>query len=238
MRIYTFFDVDGTSITVREMYRTRFPTHDEIRALVIHCAPVSKCEDFIYKEITIMAAELEDFIFSKIEIPRPFFKKDEIYMVSGTLKPHEGYFMFVFGLPYPTLIKRLNVEDKEAYYRRLYLLARTEMSKVLEKLNEEVEHTIKTASSVGESCKEIVKKYNDLFIRMFGFVAKGPEALTAAEASLTMVEQALAATTAPKAAAAPTAAPSKRAIERVRTIVSKLIGFVKGLIARLRGRKR
>ena len=233
MRIYSFFDVDGSSISVRELYRTRYPTHDEIRAVVIYCVPINKCEELLGKEVTILAVDLEDFVFNKIEIPRPFFRKDEVYIVSGTLKPHQGNLVFIYGLPYGILINRLSVEAKEPYYRELYLLSRAELLKAMNSLKEDLEKDIATIAGVAEQCKEIIKKYNDFIARTFGFVARGPEGLQAIEAALTLMEQALAKPAAPQVqAAGPSAGPSLGS--RVRAALSRLLSAVRRLLGRPR----
>jgi len=228
MRIYSFFDIDGTSISVKEIERVRYGTHDEIRAIVIYCVPINKCENLQGKEVTILVTELEDFIFNKIEIPRWFFRKDEVYIVSGTLKPHQGKLVFVYGLPYGLLINRLNVEDREVYYRNLYLLANAKFVEAIKKLREDVEKDVANISAVVTYCKDIVRKYNELFVKTFGFVAKGPESLLATESALTLVEQALQ----QQAQAAPAVAAIQKPTRfaKVKAFLMKIVAVLKRLL--------
>jgi len=230
IRVYNFFDLDGGSITVREIHRTHYPTHDVIRGIVIHCTPIERCLDFLGKEVTIEAAELEDFVFNRIEIPLAFFRKIEVYNISGTLEPYQGTFHFVYGLPSTIFINRLSIEDKEVFYRRMYLNAISRISGIMQSLDEESEKNIKTLTAVVQSCKDIIRKYNELMARTFGIVATGPEGLMAMEGVLSMLQP-----PSPPQQQAAAQAPSPRP-SRAKQLLSKVGSFIKRLIAGLRGR--
>jgi len=234
MRYYNFFDADGTSITIREVSRTRYGIYDELRAIVVYCVPINKCEKLLGKEVKVLVTDIEDFVFNKIEIPRPFFRRDEVFVVSGTLIPHQGNLIFVYGLPYAEFISRLSAEAKETYYRDLYLKSRLQLLEAIKSLKEDLEKDIATLSSVTSQCKEIIKKYNDYIIKTFGFLAKGPEGLQAVEAALTLMEQALAQQQV--AGPAPAAAPPSLGA-RIRSVLARIGSALRRVLARLGGRR-
>jgi len=231
LRIYNFFDLDGSSIAIKEVYRKRYRTHDEIRGIVIDCVPIDKCVNLLGKEITILATELEEFVFTKVEIPRTFFRKDEIYVVSGTLKPYKGVMIFVFGLPYFVLTRKLSSNKEELYFRDMYYKAREQMYNELEKLKEFLIKEIDLSSKSVDVCRDIIKKYNELFVKTFGFIAKGPESLQAVEAALTLVPQAV---KGPEQAAP--SQPSKPKFEKlvssIKSFFGKLASLIRGLVGR------
>ena len=231
MRIYNFFDLDGSSIAIREVYRKRYRTHDEIRGIVIDCVPIDKCVNLLGKEITILATELEEFVFTKVEIPRTFFRKDEIYVVSGTLKPWKGAMIFVFGLPYFMFTRKLSSGGEELYFRDLYYKAREQMHNELEKLKESIINEIDLGAKSVEVCKEIIKKYNELFIKTFGFIAKGPESLQAVEAALTLVPQLR------SEQAAPTPPPKPRRFAKLKSMIRSFFVKIGSILKRLVGRR-
>ena len=235
MRYWNFFDLDGSSITIKEIERRKYPTHDEIRAIVVHCVPPSKCIDLLGKEVLVQAAELEDFVFNKIEIPSLIpFRKIEIYNVSGTLEPYKGRMVFIYGLPAGLLLNRLNVEDKEVFYRHMYLNAVNRFNETVGRFKDEVSKNIATLAAAVESCKDIIRTYNSLLMKTLGVAAKGPEALAALEGAMSILEM-----TRQQAAQAQAAAPSQRpsAASRLGQAVKALFSKLKSIVSKIRARR-
>ena len=222
---YCFIDLDGSSITIKVVDREDYLSHTEFRAVVVDCVPSVKCKDLKGMEVNVLAVDIERYIFNKVALER-FNFVDVIYLVSGTLKPLKGYLVFIHGLPYNVLVNRLSVEGREVFYRDLYYSMRASLEGLLNELKDIAESNIKTLDDVIKKFSEIYKSYNEFLTKSLGFVAKGPEAVVAAEAQLAMLQQALAT---PPSPPQQVQAPAQQARP---SLAARIKGFVRKLLRR------
>jgi len=178
-----FFDIDASYQVFKLLSESKYLTHSTLSLYTVDCVPREKCGGYIDKVVrAILPYGWERYVFMRFQIGR-LFRKSDIIIVSGRLKPYRGILAFYPGYDYPVLSAKL--EGKmEAFYRNLYYEFRKEIMDTLDELKENIEKRIDIVNDITRKFIDILKKYDEYLSRSVGILSKGSEALTLAEAGL------------------------------------------------------
>jgi len=214
---YVFFDIDGSYWVLQVTGRSNYITYEEFVGVLVSCFPSAVCDKMVGGVVRVDAVDVDYYTIMYFRVG-----SSVIRVVSGGLRPFEGKMVFVHGLRYGDLIKKINSGD-EHIFRNMFYIALAQLSDLEGKCKDTVEAVLKNLSDAIKHVKQIAISTVENTNKMLGFIAK-PEAVMAAEAALSMVTP----MAAPQQITTPTAvtpsAPKKSLFERIKEKIVSLFG--------------
>lgn len=219
MKYIALFDLDGSTILLRPISITRETTHLRVKAKITMYYPAPKLpRGVLLGYVTVIFPPgFEDYIFMKIKV---LF--NEVVVVSGTLVEHKGYLVFKPALPFNVFIQKLSSNEKETYYRDLYLKSVAMIGELRSELVKDLEALNRALFEGSKSYTEIIANIYRQMERALSFLAK-PEVLGTIENALIALSAPPPATPSPTPAPPPT--PAKRSLlDRLRGLIRWIRG--------------
>lgn len=197
MRYYVFLDIDMSLICFRVVSRRDYPTHSEIRGTVVYYYPETKLDRRVrWGYVKVLAVDLERYTIAVYKAQFSTF-----YVISGTLRPYKGYLVFIPGLPFSEVSRRLSSDKFEIYYREEYIKLLSSVEVFRDTVLKDLARLNEFLPRISSSYSEILRGLYDYIEKSLGFLAKSPE-------SLASIENIIIASTAPTPAPTPTPTPT------------------------------
>jgi len=177
-----FFDIDASYQVFKVLSESKYITHSVFTLYCVDCLPTEKCIGYVGKVVkAVLPFGWEKYVFIRFQIGG--FRKNDIVVVSGTMKPYRGVLAFYGGYDYAILSSKL--EGKmEDFYRNLYYSFRKEILDTMNEFKENIEKNIDVINDITKKFTEILKRYDEYLSRTVGLLSKGSEALVLSEAGL------------------------------------------------------
>jgi len=177
---YVFFDLDGRYWVVKVLDRRDMITHDEMVCEIVYCFPSAMCSNLMNGVVKIDAVDIDYYTFMFFDVGGI-----SVRVVSGGLVSERGRFVFVHGLRYFDLVKKIG-EGEESFFRKMYFSVLNDLASIESKCKETIESITLSYSNALNHIKDATRSVVEYTNKTLGFVAK-PEAIIAAEAALSMV---------------------------------------------------
>jgi len=177
-----FFDIDASYQVFKVLSESKYITHSVFTLYCVDCLPYEKCNGYVGKVVkAVLPFGWEKYVFMRFQIGG--FRKNDIVVVSGTMKPYRGVLVFYGGYDYAVFSTKL--EGKmEVFYRNLYYSLRKEITDTLDELKENIEKKIDVINDITKKFTDILRKYDEYLSKTVGLLSKGPETLTLLETGL------------------------------------------------------
>jgi len=181
-RYLVFLDIDASYQVFRVISENNYLTHTVFILYTVDCLPREKCTGYLEKVVrALIPFGWDRYIFMRFTIGR--FGKNDIVVISGSLKALKGYLVFYPGYEYPVFTEKL--EGKlESFYRDLYYAMRKDMMEALDSLKQDLEKNVDTLADITKKFTDILKKYDEYVSKSIGLLSRGSEALTLLETGL------------------------------------------------------
>jgi hypothetical protein len=177
---YVFFDLDGRYWVVKVLDIRKFITHDEMVCEIVYCFPSAMCSNVMNYVVKVDAVDVDYYTFMFFDVGGI-----SVRVVSGGLVSERGRFVFVHGLRYFDLVKKIG-GGEESFFRKMYFSVLNDLESIESKCRETIESITLSYSNALNHVKDVTRSVIEYTNKTLGFVAK-PEAIIAAEAALSMV---------------------------------------------------
>jgi hypothetical protein len=178
---YVFFDLDGRYWVVKVLDRRNYITHESMVCEVVYCFPSAMCSDVMNGVVRVDAVDIDYYTFMFFDVGGI-----SVRVVSGGLVSESGRFVFIHGLRYFDLVKKIEGEGEESFFRKMYFSVLNNLESIESKCRETIESIAISYSNALNHVKDAARSVVEYTNKSLGFVAK-PEAIIAAEAALSMV---------------------------------------------------
>jgi hypothetical protein len=175
-----FFDLDGRYWVVKVLDIRKLITHDEMVCEIVYCFPSAMCSNIINVVVKVDAVDVDYYTFMFFDVGGI-----SVRVVSGGLVSERGRFVFVHGLRYFDLVKKIG-GGEESFFRKMYFSVLNDLESIESKCRETIESITLSYSNALNHVKDVARSVIEYTNKTLGFVAK-PEAIIAAEAALSMV---------------------------------------------------
>lgn len=174
--ILHLINLDGTSITLKILRETYYPTHIELLVSCIASFPPNELLGKVFKAIT---TDYRPYIVSAFKT-----RRTHVMIAFGEIKAYKGYAYIKYAFPSTVFYKKL--ESEELYYKMLYDTISSELATLTANIKKCYDSKLELAEELHNTYSKILEKYIEWYKKSVGLAS--PEVQIIAESAIAMLQ--------------------------------------------------